>query len=700
MTQRKHSWDDLPVLGNSRLTSGSVRASVALPVALVNMPWGSIDRPSVAMATLKGTVKQAGCIPHLHYLNIQFASQLGLDVYSRIADGAYVYPEWFFTPATFGSQGTGELQGGWAEMASDPRASNLVRELKAITGDSPELCRRIANEEVPRFMDRCLTEIPWGDYTVVGFTTTFAQSLASLCLSRLIRLRYPTVKIVMGGANAESEMGVEMISGCDWIDYVVHGEAEETFPLLLREIAAGNEEIVLPGVSSRVAGKVIRGDESAGPVENLDKIPVPDYTEYLNELDRHGFRTAFAPQLFYESSRGCWWGAKHHCTFCGLNGGTMAYRSKSPSRVYSEVMEMAQRYKILRLAAVDNILAMEYFTELLPRLAEEDIDLSLFYEVKANLNREQLRKLADAGVHEIQPGIESFNTRLLRLIDKGVTGIQNVQILKWCRELDIRPSWNILYALPGETAEDYRDLDHLLRTLFHLHPPAGMGPVRYERFSPYFTRRDSFGLDLTPNRCYEFMFPSSRVQLSKIAYYFEGCPAGQTDDPEHYTAQARGAVKQWTNTWADRPAICFYEKGPGYVYIFDTRPLYPEKPAITRRIRLDGQLAEIYLHCDEIRSRSTIGEKLRHEHGHAISEHSIDRALERLTAAGLLHREGERYLSLATRKAHTVSQQPHRVKTTKELPAPAFRASPPRDSIFQQSASAVTAPVAQFSLTE
>jgi len=700
MTLLKRSWDDLPVLSNGSLASGAVRARVALPVALVNMPWGSIDRPSVAMATLKGTVEQAGCLPHLHYLNIQFAKQLGLDVYSRIADGAYVYPEWFFVPATFGPQGTGELQSDWTEMALEPRAAGLVRELRSITADSPELCRRIANEEVPLFMDRCLEQIPWGDYAVVGFTTTFAQSLASLCLSRLIRLRYPAVKIVMGGANTESEMGVEMIRGCDWIDYVVHGEAEETFPLLLREIAAGNEEILLPGVSSRVAGEVIRGDESARPIENLDRIPVPDYTEYLGELDRQGFRAAFAPQLFYESSRGCWWGAKHHCTFCGLNGGTMAYRSKTPSRVYSEVMEMARRYKILRLAAVDNILAMEYFTELLPRLAEEDIDLSLFYEVKANLNREQLHKLAAAGVHEIQPGIESFNTRLLRLIDKGVTGIQNVQILKWCRELDIRPSWNILYALPGETSEDYRDLDRLLRTLFHLHPPAGMGPVRYERFSPYFTRPDSFGLELEPNRCYEFIFPQSRIRLSNIAYYFEGRPAAQSGDPEEYTVQAREAVKQWTSMWAERPAVCFYEKGPGFVTIFDTRPLDVEKPTTTRRIRLDGQLAEIYLYCDEIRSRLTIGEKLRREHGRAISEQSLDRALERLTAAGLVHREGERYLSLATRKAHSVSRQPQRTKTAVEVTVPALRSSPPKGRLDPRSAPAIAMPIDEFALTE
>ena len=535
-----------------------IRSGKALPVALVNMPWGSIDRPSVAMATLKGIISQAGCVPHLHYLNMHFARQLGLHVYSRIADGAFVYPEWFFAPATFGPAGTGELAEGWDQMISNPRAADLVRELKSITGQNSDLVKQIAYEEVPRFIEQCISNIPWGNYAVVGFTTTFAQSLASLCLSRLIKLRYPAVKIVMGGANVESEMGVEMITACDWIDYVVHGEAEESFPMLLRKIAGENTDSALPGISFRLEGRVVRGDHSATPVENLDKLPVPDYGEYLKELDLQGFRTSVAPQLFYESSRGCWWGAKHHCTFCGLNGGTIAYRSKSPDRVYAEMMQLARDYKVLRLAAVDNILAMEYFSGLLPRLAEEQIDLSLFYEVKANLTRQQLEKLADAGVHEIQPGIESFSTRLLRLIDKGVTGIQNIQLLKWCRELDIRPSWNILYALPGETPDDYRGLDSLLRTLFHLHPPGAIGPVRYERFSPYFDRRDSYKLNLEPYRCYEFVFPS-RVDLSKIAYFSTAVPAISLTIPSSTSRLQNKRCASGRRCESGRTPICISE---------------------------------------------------------------------------------------------------------------------------------------------
>jgi 2-iminoacetate synthase ThiH len=55
------------------------------------------------------------------------------------------------------------------------------------------------------------------------------------------------------------------------------------------------------------------------------------------------------------------------------------------------------------------IIDMRYFRELLPLLAVADVDLSLFHEVKANLTRDQIRMLSEAGVNSIQPGIEEYS---------------------------------------------------------------------------------------------------------------------------------------------------------------------------------------------------------------------------------------------------------------------------------------------------
>ena len=91
----------------------------------------------------------------------------------------------------------------------------------------------------------------------------------------------------------------------------------------------------------------------------------------------------------------------------------------------------------------------------MPELASRSLGVSLFYEVRPNLGKEQLRRLRDAGVRHIQPGIESFSDPVLRLVRKGTSALQNIQLLKWCKELGIEPIWNLLWGFPGEPPEEY-----------------------------------------------------------------------------------------------------------------------------------------------------------------------------------------------------------------------------------------------------
>jgi hypothetical protein len=106
---------------------------------------------------------------------------------------------------------------------------------------------------------------------------------------------------------------------------------------------------------------------------------------------------------------GCWWGERSHCTFCGLNGATMAFRSKTPERVLSEIKFLCERYGVATFSVVDGILDMRYFRSVLPRLAEARLGIEFFWEVKANLDHRHVRQLRAAGVRFIQPGIESLS---------------------------------------------------------------------------------------------------------------------------------------------------------------------------------------------------------------------------------------------------------------------------------------------------
>lgn len=624
-------------------------ANTAKPFALVCMPWGSIKKPSLAIPLLKRHAQMAGFSPEVHLLNIRFAEMLGLDLYEEFAERT-LHPEWFFAQHLVGQGGLGWLNNSWEDLDETSSGRDFKKQLIKIVGDDEGKCLRIATDFVPRFIDLCVSNIDWSKYMVVGFTTTFAQTLASALLAREIKLRHPEVRIVFGGANVDGEMGVELMNAFGWIDYVAHGEAEHSFPELLGRIAGSDFKAKITSVSYRDGEQIVRADHDHPPFVDLNSSPTPDYSDYVRELKRSGFSNKMALSLFFESSRGCWWGAKHHCTFCGLNGNGMTFRQKDPKKVVAEILELSHEYRCLNFSAADNILPREYFSEMLPALTEADTDIQLFYEVKANLSKDQVRTLSRSGVRSIQPGIESFNSRLLTLMRKGVRAIQNIQLIKWCLEWGINPAYNILFGFPGETSEDYTDLPQIFRTISHLRPPGDLNPVLFERFSPYHFERERFELTLRPLSGYEFLFPPDRVSLEKIAYFFEGEWANQKAEPRSYMKPTLEEWERWKESWERQDTYCYYHRGPQYLVIFDNRKLHPGSIGKGRRTHLTEPLASIYLFCDENRSFQAIAQETRRLFGSNWTDEKVLALLEQTVAQGYMFKEENRYLSLATRK--------------------------------------------------
>ena len=228
------------------------------------------------------------------------------------------------------------------------------------------------------------------------------------------------------------------------------------------------------------------------------------------------------PIFFFETSRGCWWGQKRHCAFCGLNGRCLTFRSKAPERVVEELRYLAARYQIRRACAADNILDQHYYNTLLPLLKEAQLGVELRFEMRATASRDQAELLRAAGVTGTQLGIETFSTPLLKLINKGTTAMQNLQTLKWFSEAGLIVEWNLLYGFPGEDPAEYAILAELLPSLYHLTPPRGVGRVRSDRFSPYFTHPEKHGItNLRPGDAFAYVFPFPRDALAGLAYYFD-----------------------------------------------------------------------------------------------------------------------------------------------------------------------------------
>jgi len=461
--------------------------------------------------------------------------------------------------------------------------------------------------------------------------------MASLALAARLKRRHPTVCILFGGANLDGEMGAELVRTFDCIDYAVDGPGDEAFVEFLAAIAQDRDPTTVPGVRSRNRPTPVARPASIA----LDRLPIPDYDEFFERAYSLGILSKSSRsqvRIPFESSRGCWWGQKQHCTFCGLNGTTMAFREKTATRVIDELAQLAQRHRTFQFEAVDNIMPVSYLQELLPKLVAQGTTYTLFYETKANLRRDQIALLATAGVRTIQPGIESLNTRVLKLMRKGVTAIQNVNLLRWASYYDVRVIWNILWGFPDETVEDYARQSLLLAQLHHLQSPLSASRIWMERFSPIYFDRSRFSVKrLVPEASYEYVYPD-RVDCAKVAYFFDY--EFENGLPDSSYEQIAHAAAMWQEAWhrVPRPRL-IYRSSPGFLQIEDQRAC-GELSTYT----LTGQLATLYAACSD----SPVGlSKLLRSNEMSWSESKCEDALNELCRQRLMMRDGELFLSLA-----------------------------------------------------
>lgn len=526
--------------------SSPPRSSVRpLRIALVEVPFGPITWPSIGTSLLKARLRRDGHEASVLYLSHGFLDALGgpseatVGLYHQITDAFDIHlGEWIFGPYA-------HPQADWAEL--DAAFLGEASREPAFAGLLDAACR--AREAAGPYLLHVFSHVPWHDFDVIGFANSYSQLNASVALARLLKRRFPDKPLIMGGCGCSDEMGKGLLAELDLFDAVALGEADSIITPLVEAMAFRDHGALsrIPGIAFRKGGAVHEGPPK-GRVTDVDELPYPDYEDYFR------FRPAGLERLmpFYipvEASRGCWWGAKNHCTFCGLNPDRMAYFAKTPDRFLAEVDHFRRMYRPSRFMAVDNIMPRPYYAKVLPRLPEASGGAEFFFEVKANFRQEEMAAFRKANVRQVQPGIESLRSGILRTMRKGITGPANIHTLRMAEEMGLRAHWSILYGFVGERIEDYRIVAELARRLFHLRPPLGAVQAEIERFAPMY--RDPAGQGLTnlrPSHWYRYSYPFGDASLARIAYRFDGDFVGR---PEGLSRDIAGLLEPVVAAWKD-----------------------------------------------------------------------------------------------------------------------------------------------------
>ena len=497
-------------------------------VALACMPWRLPRLPAIGLASIKAAALEAGvggC--DVLYLNDRwfrfllehgrYSQELRSKSYSEfsrvISDLSRVIlaAEWMFSSAVFGG------------YVCTPQEYAAIFSKEAADHPYARFCDDVMGNAhlAQAFIDECVSQTDWSRYDLIGFSCVFDQLMPSLALARKLRSTGFAGKLVLGGPLCEGSVGKHILELFDFVDAVFDGESELSFPAYLAQLVRPTGAKA-PGVWQRAPDGAVFKAQGRSAVREMDALPVPVYTDYFDEIDRHGLMKREDVPFPVEASRGCWWGEHHHCVFCGLNGSDMAYRSKSPERVDREIRAQYAAYGLSYVSFTDNIVSPKFMRPLIGKLEKEPLPIKFFIETKSNLSRRQVKEYKRVGIEAIQPGIESLSSHVLELMDKGVNALGNVACLKYCKEAGVRPYWNLLYGFPGERREDYEQIRSFLLAMVHLDPPEGTGAMRLTRFSPSYTNSEALGFhDRRPASYHRLIYPYPDDVIAELVNTFD-----------------------------------------------------------------------------------------------------------------------------------------------------------------------------------
>ena len=616
--------------------------SKKIDVLLLGMPFSYFSKPLIGLSLLKSGLNYINISSKVIYFSLKFVKKyISPELNNLIANN---YPtamcllgDWIFSKSK-------------KNYIKDILSDNLpdYEGIKIPEYNIKEIEKVRRNNNI--FLEECLEEVLSFNPTLVGFTSHYGQQGASLALAEMIKKRNSKIHIIFGGPNCEGIMGAELIRQFTFIDSAVSGEGDIVFPEIVKLILKKKSISHLQGVYTRDNISKIFKDgnfKNSESVNDMDSLPYADYEDFICQWNESPFSNdrkileniLLMPMLLFETSRGCWWGQKKRCNFCGY-GQSINFRSKTPERALKEFNHIIKNNHGYPVVNVDNILNINYFEKFLSKITSTRLAL---HHVKANLTKEHLKLIKEKVHPHLQPGIESLSTPVLKLMRKGTTALQNIQFLKWSQELGIHISWNLLYGFPGEEAKHYKEIADLIPLISHLQPPYECSKIYISRFSPYFEESEKLGLkDVLPYPAYNYIYPEiSPKAIKNLAFYFT-YKYQKYQDVNNYIKPVLENFNYWLNNHAS--SFLTFREHRYKLIISDSRPIAQKKMIILSELE-----STIYLACDKIQSLDNLKIIVEKETGTEPSEKDMDKILLPLLRKKLMLKENDKYLSLATK---------------------------------------------------
>jgi anaerobic magnesium-protoporphyrin IX monomethyl ester cyclase len=288
---------------------------------------------------------------------------------------------------------------------------------------------------------------------VIGISMEFAsQSVQALVLGRLLKERFPSVHVTMGGAYLSQWVLLMQEPQFAWLfnctDSVVLGEGERAFATLTERVSSGCslDDILNLMYRDPCTGNVQACTSLEYP--HPADLPPPDYSDL--DLTAYLIPKTVLP---YCVSRGCFWGK---CVFCQNRYGENRMRPYQVVPVEKAVAEMsilAERYGTNHFNFSNDVIDPSY----LRRFSEEALASGKKFrwntDIRADeaVSPELCKLMARSGLNSVAIGMESGCQRTLDAMNKGKQIETVCRVIHDLYDSGIATQIMGFFGFPGET---------------------------------------------------------------------------------------------------------------------------------------------------------------------------------------------------------------------------------------------------------
>lgn len=305
------------------------------------------------------------------------------------------------------------------------------------------------------YVDMCFEEdITNIDSDIIGITATSPQvEIAAEIADDLRKIKKRC--IILGGCGAYSAQKYK-----NKFDLILKGEGEERLPLLL-DMLDKNQPYMQKSFQD-----ILNMDTFATDINNIF---YPD-RNFLK--DRYHYQIEDRKATTMITSRGC----PFKCGFC-MEGNSTKLRLRSVDNILGEIDEICNLgYRAIMF--YDDVFTSNpsRVKEIGGYLKSKDIIYRCFTHVK--FAKKVAKELAATGCKEVAIGIESGDDRILKIVNKGFTSSQALEVVKILKDCGLKVKTFLMIGLPGETKESIENTKEWLRK-------AQPHSYNYQIFSPF-----------------------------------------------------------------------------------------------------------------------------------------------------------------------------------------------------------------------